>query len=98
MPLQPLPIRDITPDDLDPKKDPSLGFLNQVLRTHAQAIANLQGSSGPIKMNANLDLNGNRIINVGAAQSSTDVLTQAAADPMYSQKVQQAAMEAVGTK
>ncbi len=63
------------------------------------AINTQMGASGrPAKFLGPIDLGGNRIMNVGAPQASTDGLSQTAADPLYSTKVQQAAMEAVGVK
>lgn len=63
-----------------------------------QQINNLTGVNGPIQVLNNINLNGNRVTGSGVAQSPTDLLSQNAADPKYSTAVQQAAMEAVGTK
>jgi hypothetical protein len=98
MPATPIPFRPLTPDDLDPKKDPTLSYLNEVIRSMTNQINLGSGALGPIPIMGDLNLNGNRITNVGDAQEETDVLTQSSADPMYSTPVQQSAMEAVGTK
>jgi hypothetical protein len=96
--MPPLVYRDILPKDLDPKQDPSLAEVNQRFKELYQQ-ANVQaGYYGNATINGPLNLTGNRIMNVGAAQEDTDVLTTATADPMYSTPVQQAAMEAVGNR
>lgn len=95
--MPPLIYRDLLARDLDPKSDPSLAELNQRLKelyTHANMMA---GYLGTTTINGDLNLNGNRIMNVGAAQKSTDVLTQDSANPIYATTVQQSKMEALGT-
>ena len=69
-------------------------------RELVQQVNTSQGVHGPIPVYADLQMNGNRVMNVGAppAGVTTDALSQAAADPMYSTATNQAAMEAVGAK
>lgn len=93
----PLIHTDLTARDLDPKVDPSLSEFNRRIREITQRVNQLAGFAGPVTLANALDLNGNRISNVGAAKSTTDVLTQESADPMYSTPVQQQAMEIIGT-
>ena len=57
-----------------------------------------QGVHGPIPVYNHINMNGNLVQNSGQAQESTDLLTQEAADPMYSTATQQAAFEATGSK
>lgn len=96
MPPRPIPFRNITANDLDPKKDPTLAFLNDVIRSIINQVNLQSGALGPIPVMGNLDMQGNRIINVGAPQEDTDALSTTAANPMYGVTVQQATMEAVG--
>lgn len=96
MPSTPIPFRPLTADDLDPKKDPTLGYLNEVIRAITNQTNLSSGALGPIPIQGNLNLNGNRIMNVGPAVDPDDVLTTTSATPVYGVKVQQATMEAVG--
>lgn len=91
----PVDFQQLTPEDL---KDPKLQKLNEVLRTLYDDVLGLEGFTGTISLQNDLDMGGHRITNVGVAQSTTDVLSQSAADPMYSTTSQQSAMEALGTK
>lgn len=94
----PINFRAITATDLDAKGDPSLAELNNKMKEMVDNINSLMGVNGPIKLLNHLDLGGNRIQNVGAAVSPSDVLTTVAADPIYGVAAQQQNMEAVGTK
>jgi len=96
--MPPLNHRDLLPRDLDPKQDPSLAELNSRFKEIIQHLNVQAGYYGTAQVFGNINLNGNRITNVGEAQETTDVLTQSSADPMYSTSVQQAAMEAVGNR
>lgn len=78
--------------------DPTLAELNDRLRTLTTNINVLYGFHGPIPLANHVNLNGNRIINVGTPTSPTDALSQTSADPMYSTAVQRKAMEAVGSQ
>lgn len=77
-------------------KDPAL--FNDKLRKIVEAINGLQGVNGTSQIFGDIDMTGHKIINLGAASAKTDALSQNVADPIYGQKAQQAAMEAVGTK
>jgi len=96
--MPPLIHRDILPRDLDPKTDPTLSELNARFAELYKQVNTQAGYYGNATIFGTLNLNGNRISNVGKAQAATDVLTQTSADPMYSTAVQQSAMEAVGSK
>lgn len=95
---QPIQFNAVIPDDLDVKKDPTLGNLNAKFRDLTNLVNYLLGARGPITLLADLNLNGNRVRNIGAPLTSQDALSQTTADPMYSTPVQQAAMEAIGTE
>lgn len=94
----PINFNPVIPEDLDVKKDPSLGVFNAKLRDLTETINYLLGARGTVTLLSHLNLNGNRIMNVGAPQASSDALSQTTADPLYSTSVQQAAMEAVGER
>lgn len=94
----PVNFRAITVSDLDTKGDPSLAELNNKYKELVDAVNTLMGVHGPIKLLNHLDLGGNRVTNVGSPKTSSDVLTQTSADPIYGASVQQQGMEAVGTK
>lgn len=96
--MPPLIHRDLLPKDLDPKQDPTLSEINSRFKELYNALNVQSGYHGKATIFGTLDLNGNRITNVGAPQSASDALSQTSADPMYSTATQQAAMEAVGTK
>jgi hypothetical protein len=85
-----------TPDDLDAKKDPSLANLNRKFQQLVDGINGLIGVHGPIALANNIDMGGNRIVNMGAATDVGDALNQTSADPLYGKDVQKANMEAVG--
>jgi hypothetical protein len=89
----PLQVMEFSASDL---QDPSLTRLNQFLRRVVQEVNNTQGVGGPVKFLNGINLNGNRIMNVGAAQEATDAITQNVANPLYGSPAQQATMEAVG--
>lgn len=88
--FRPILLRHFTPDGIAEFQDMWREVVTQVNIS--------QGVHGPVPVYSDIDLKGNRVTNSGAAQSSTDLLTQAAADPLYSTATQQAAMEAVGTR
>lgn len=96
MPPRPIPFRALTVDDLDPKQDPTLSYLNSVLQALTNQVNLQSGALGPVPVMGNLDMQGNRIINVGPAQQPTDALSTTAANPIYGKPAQQATMEAVG--
>lgn len=96
--MPPIHFRPILAEELDSKKDQSLGSLNDKFKELVDNINILMGVHGPVKLLNHLDLGGNRILNLGAAQDPADALSQTAADPIYGQVAQQRAMEAVGTK
>lgn len=75
-----------------------LDSFNDKWRKVVEAINGLQGVNGPSQILGDLDMTGHKITNLGAASAETDALSQSAADALYGQDVQQAAMEAVGTK
>lgn len=91
--MAPINYRPITADDL---KD--LDSFNNKWRELIEAVNVLQGVNGPIQLLNDIDMTGHRITNLGAQQADTDALSKSAADPLYGQDVQQAAMEIVGTK
>lgn len=91
--MPPVIHRDILPKDL---QDPTLAELNSRLKEIYSTLNLLQGYRGPIPLNADLNLNSNRITNLGSAKAATDALNQTAADPMYSTATQQAQMQALG--
>jgi hypothetical protein len=95
--MPPINFRQLKPKHLTPEGYPEFA---DMWREAIAAINALQGVNGPAKLLANLDMNGNSIVNLGAppAGVTTAALSQATADPMYSTSVQQAAMEIVGTK
>lgn len=96
--MPPLVHRDILPRDLDPKLDPQLAELNNRFSEIIRQVNVQGGYYGNATIYGNLSLNGNRIMNLGAAQEDDDALSTTSANPMYSTSVQQAAMEAVGSK
>ena len=51
-------------------------LLNQILTNLTQQVNRLQGFSGPVKFNSHVDLNGNRVINLGQAEGSGDAVSQ----------------------
>lgn len=96
--MPPVIHRDILPRDLDPKADPSLSELNERFKELYKNINVLFGYHGDVPLAGTINLNGNRITNLGAPQSTTDALSQTSADPMYSTAVQRTAMEAIGSQ
>lgn len=91
--MPPVIHRDLLPKDL---QDPTLSEVNSRLKEIYNTLNLLQGYKGPIPINADINLNSNRITNLGSAKAATDALNQTAADPMYSTATQQAAMQALG--
>lgn len=79
--------------DLD---DDTLTLFNQLIGNHADVLNYLLGLSGPISLSSHLDLNGNKITNVGAAESESDVVTQAFASVNYGPTALAPAFNALG--
>ena len=79
--------------DLD---DDTLTLFNQLIENHADVLNYLLGLSGPITLSNHLDLNGNKITNVGAAESESDVVTQAFASRNYGPTALAPAFNALG--
>lgn len=77
-----------------PKMD---AVFSQHYRQLTQFVNYLAGYSGPVSVSNDLDLGGNRITNVSAAQSATDVVTKAVADANYSATALKPQLEANGT-
>lgn len=96
--MPPLVHQDLLPRDLDPKVDSTLAEINRRFRELYNALNVQAGFHGPVTFFNHINLNGNRIMNVGAPKNASDALSQTAADPLYSTPVQQAAMEAVGAR
>jgi hypothetical protein len=86
-PIIPLPHIALTEDDFrDPARAAAL--LNSHITNVNQILNQLQGVGGsPIPMRAHLDLQGNRVINVGPPSAPTDAITQAVANASYSAPV-----------
>lgn len=83
----------ISKSDLD---DPSLTLLNNVLTNYQQVLNRLQGFSGPIRFNDDIDMAGGRISNVGGAVNAGDVVSQAFANSKYSADALRPHLEALG--
>jgi hypothetical protein len=99
--MPPIRFNAVIAADLDVKADPSLNSFNSKLKEIVDGLNTLMGAGGvPSKFFGNIDMGGNRIMNVGSLQTpaSGDALSKSAADPLYSTAVQQEAMEAVGAK
>jgi len=77
-------------------EDESLSLLNQILSSYQQQLDVLRGVNGPISLSNHLDLAGHKIINVGAAESPNDVVTQAFASSNYGPQALAAAFNALG--
>lgn len=90
--FRPIKLEHFTPEGISEFQD--------MWRELIQQVNISQGVHGPIPVYNHIDLQGNRVMNVGTppAGTTTDALSQKAADPMYSTSTQQAAMEAVGAK
>lgn len=91
----PAPLQRVTlhKSDLD---DPSLSLLNNILTNYQQVLNRLQGFSGPIRFNDDLDMAGSRISNVGDATAAGDVVSQAFANSKYSAPALRPQLEANG--
>ena len=77
-------------------EDDTLSLLNNRLDNYADALNYLLGLSGDITLGSNLNLGGNKITNVGAAESPSDVVTQAFAYKNYGPAALQPAFNALG--
>jgi hypothetical protein len=88
--FRPIQLRHFTED--------GIAELQQMWQELVTQVNISQGVHGPIPVYNHLDLQGNRVVNAGAAKNPTDLLTKTAADPMYSTATQRAAMEAVGAE
>ena len=86
----------LTEDDF---KNPSafVSLLNSTLQQHAQLINQSIGAAGPTVMTNHLDLNGFRILNLGAPASPTDALSHAFAETQYAANVLAPKLEAGGS-
>lgn len=87
---RPIQLRHFTPEGIAELQDMWQELVTQVNIS--------QGVNGPIPVYNHINMNGYLVRNSGEAEETTDVLTQDAADPMYSTATQQKAMEAVGSK
>jgi hypothetical protein len=74
----------------------NLDFFNQWMTTIAQAINAQQGTAGPVKLQGHLDLQGNRIMNVGKPVDDTDAVSQAVATTQFGAAALQPQIEALG--
>lgn len=74
----------------------NLDFFNQFITTVVQAINAQQGSAGPVQLSGHLDLQGNRIMNVGEPASDTDAVSQGAASSQFGAAALQPHLEALG--
>ena len=90
--FRPITARHITPEGVPELAD--------MWREMVNAVNGLMGVNGPAQIYGELQMNGNNITGLGtpATGDTSAALSQAVADPKYSTSVQQAAMEAVGTK
>lgn len=94
--MPPLNYRNLLPRDLDPTQDPTLSEVNARLKELYDGVNLALGYRGPVPIANHLNLQGNRIMNVGAPQAATDVLTTTSANPLYSTATVQAQLEATG--
>jgi hypothetical protein len=94
--MPPLNYRNLLPRDLDSQQDPTLSEVNSRLKELYDGVNTALGYRGPVPLANHINLQGNRILNLGAAQAPTDALSQTAADPLYSTAVQQSELEATG--
>lgn len=79
-------------------EDPSLSFFNQWVAGVVQSINAQAGHAGPIQLNGHLNLNGNRIMNVGAAVDDTDAVSQGVATNQFGAEALRPQIEAMGKK
>jgi hypothetical protein len=96
-PIIPLPHIALTEDDFrDPARAAAL--LNSHITNVNQILNQLQGVGGsPIPMRAHLDLQGNRVINVGPPSAPTDALTLGPATAAYGPAATSAALAPTGS-
>ena len=70
---------------------------SQLMSQLIDNVNTLGGHSGEVELSNHLNLSGNKITNVGAAEGSSDVLTNGKAETKYSAKALRPQLEAGGT-
>ena len=96
-PLSPTPLNQIVYKKSD-LEDPSLTLFNQDLTNIKKALNSVMGFSGPIRLSNHIDLQGNRITNLGAAESETDAVSQLFGNDNYGPDAIQPQLDALGKK
>jgi hypothetical protein len=89
----PFPNPILKKSDLD---DDNLTLLNQILANFSKGLNDISGINGPISLANHINLNGNRIQNVGAPVSPTDAIPNSYANDTYGAKALAPAFNALG--
>jgi hypothetical protein len=95
-PAQISPLQAITFKKSDFTDDDSLSLFNQSYTNVVNQLNNLLGFNGPIPVNAHLNLQGNRILNVGAAVDPSDAVSQSFGNTQYGASALKPYFEALG--